>query len=172
MAKSESIEFKTRIGQLAHLVGMHYLEVPAKIVRQLGGAFNVRLICTVNNILSYQCGLVALGNGKGYISINNARLKKYKLQTGDTVQVSLVKDESEFGMEVSEELTEVFAQDEAGFNRFKALTPGRQRYIIHYVSSVKNPQLRVERALLLIQNLKMLPEGKENFRDILGKKKD
>ena len=71
-------------------------------------------------------------------------------------------------MEMPPELAELLRQDEEGKTRFNQLTPGRQRYIIHYVSAVKSSQLRIDRAILLIENLKKLPKGKESFRETLG----
>ncbi len=170
MAKKKNTElsYKTKINKLEHLVGMHYLKVPAKIIEQLGGKFKMRLLCTVNNKLTFQGGLVALGKGNGYISINASRLKKLGLKFKDDVIVSLKKDESEFGMEVSEELKELLEQDEEGLRRFNMLTPGKQRYIIHYVNTVKSSQLRINRAIMLITNLKKSKEGKESFREMLG----
>ncbi|GAB3202589.1 hypothetical protein ABID22_002712 [Pontibacter aydingkolensis] len=163
------IKYKTCINKLSHLLGMHYLEVPQEVVQQLGGKYNVRLLCTINNSLTFQGGLVALGNGSGYISINNKRLKQLALQAGSDVWVKLEKDESKYGMEVPEELEELLQQDLEGRKRFDGLTPGRQRYIIHYVASVKSSQLRIDRAILLIGNLKQLPVGKESFKEMLGK---
>jgi uncharacterized protein YdeI (YjbR/CyaY-like superfamily) len=113
--------------------------------------------------------LVALGGGSGYISINNKRLKQLGLQTGETAHISLQKDETAYGMEFPEELTELLSQDEEGKRRFDMLPPGKQRYIIYYVAGVKNSQLRIDRALLLINNLKQLPLGKESFKEMLGK---
>ncbi|HEY0031120.1 MAG TPA: YdeI/OmpD-associated family protein [Bacteroidia bacterium] len=168
MAKNKPITYKTKIYKLEHLVGMHYLEVPADIIDQLGGKFKMRLLCTVNDKLTFQGGLVALGNGNGYISINISRLKKLGLKFKDEVSVSLKKDDSEYGMEMPEELRELLEQDEEGMRRFKMLTPGKQRYIIHYVNTVKNSQLRIDRAILLISNLKKTKEGKESFRAMLG----
>ena len=166
-----AIQYVTPIRRLEHLVGMHYLEVPREIVQQLGGKYNVRLLCTVNNTITFQGGLVALGQGNAYISLNNKRLKQLTLRHGDLVQVTLEEDNSQYGMEVPEELAELLRQDDAGRQRFSQLTPGRQRYIIHYVSSVKSPQLRVDRAILLIENLKRMPAGKESFREMLGLEK-
>lgn len=168
MTNKQSIKFDTKIYRLEYLVGMHYFEIPASIVKKLGGKFNVRLVCTVNGKLSFQCGLVALGKGKGYISINAARMKKMGLKFKDEVSLELKKDESKYGMNVSEELAEVLKQDKEGNRRFKMLTPGKQRYIIHYVNTVKSSQLRIDRALLLITNLKKTKEGKETFREMLG----
>ncbi|MBA3971808.1 MAG: DUF1905 domain-containing protein [Bacteroidetes bacterium] len=168
MAKSKSIEYKTKIYKLEHLVGTHYFEVPPDIIDALGGKFKMRLLCTVNDKLTFQGGLVALGNGSGYVSINMSRLKKLGLKFKDEVKISLKKDESEYGMTLSDELKELLAQDEEGLRRFKMLTPGKQRYIIHYVNTVKSSQLRIERAILLITNLKKTKEGKESFRAMLG----
>lgn len=166
--KEDEISYKSKIYKLEHLVGMHYLEVPPDIIDKLGGKFKMRLLCTINNKLTFQGGLVALGNGSGYISINISRLKKLGLKFKDTVTVSLKKDESEFGMEVSEELKELLDQDSEGMRRFNLLTPGKQRYIIHYVNTVKNSQKRIDRAIMLITNLKKTKEGKESFRAMLG----
>ena len=162
------ISYATPIRRLEHLVGMHYLEVPREVVQQLGGKFNFRVQCTVNGALTFQGGLVALGQGDAYISINNKRLKQLGVKHGDTVTVALEEDKSQYGMPVPEELAELLQQDDAGRERFDLLTPGRQRYIIHYVAAVKSSQLRVDRAILLIENLKKLPLGKESFREMLG----
>jgi hypothetical protein len=169
MPITPEIQFTTKIFQLEHLMGIHYLKVSKIIVEQLGGKLNIRLLCTVNNNLTFQCGLVALGNGNAYISINTKRMKQLKVQLGNTVSVSLKKDLSKYGMEIPEELNELLKQDKEGMRRFKLLPPGKQRYIIFYVSGVKNTQLRVDRAILLIENLKKLPIGNESFAKMLGK---
>ena len=161
-------QFTTAIDRHQHLVGMHFLEVPASVVAALGGKMKIRLLCTINGALTYPCGLVALGQGRAYIRLNAKRMKQLGLRYGQEVAVSLAEDPSPYGMEVPEELTELLEQDEEGRERFARLSPGKQRYIIHYVSSVKSSQLRIDRALLLINNLKRLPVGKEDFRQMLG----
>jgi hypothetical protein len=168
MAKKSILDFSSKIYKLPHLLGMHYIEIPYDVVQHLGGKFNVRLVCSINKKLKFQGGIVALGNGNGYISINNKRLKQLGVAFGDTVSVSLKKDESEFGMPVPEELQELLKQDDEAKRRFDLLSKGKQRYIIYYVSQVKNSQLRIERALLLLTNLKKSKEGKESFRQMLG----
>ncbi len=168
MPKDSPIQFNTKISKLEHLVGMHYLEIPQKIVKKLGRKFAIRLLCTVNNSLTFQCGLVALGDGNGYISVIAKRMKQLGIKFGSKVSVELKKDDSKYGMPIPEELAELLAQDKEGVKRFKLLPPGKQRYIIYYVSMVKSTQLRIDRAILLIENLKQLPIGKESFREMLG----
>lgn len=146
---------------------MHYLEVPQDVVQALG-TLNIRLLCTVNSQLKFQCGLMALGEGRAYISISKKRMQQLGLKLHDEVRVTLEKDDSTYGTEVPAEMEELLQQDEEGNRRFLLLKPGMQRYMLNHVSAVKSPQLRVDRAITLIENLKKLPEGKENFRAMLG----
>ena len=169
MPMPQPTNFTTHIYRLPHLMDMTYLEIRKEIIGEMGIKIGDRLICEVNSKVSWQCGMVALGNGDAYVSINTKRMKQLKLQVGDQVNVTLSMDESEFGMDVPEELQELLAQDEEGNNRFRQLTISKQRYIIYYVSQVKSSQLRIDRAILLIENLKKLPLGKESFREMLGK---
>lgn len=162
------LEFETHIDTLEYLLGVSYLFIPERVVKALGGIQSGRLICTVNGSPGFQCGLVALSQGNAYITINKARMKKLKLKVGDSVQVKLEKDESEYGMEIAEELETLLQQDKEGMRRFRLLSPGKRRYIIQHVGAVKSPQLRLDRAITLIGNLKQTTEGKENFRMILG----
>lgn len=161
------IKFNTTIGQLDYL-NTKYLEVPKEVVEQLG-TLKIRLICTVNDSLSFQCGLMALSEGRAYISINTKRMKQLGVNLYDQVSLALKKDESKYGMDVPEELSELLLQDYEGKRRFDQLTSSMQRYIIYHVSGVKSPHLRLERAIMLIENLKKSVEGKETFRFLLGK---
>ncbi|MBC7485901.1 MAG: DUF1905 domain-containing protein [Cytophagaceae bacterium] len=161
------MKFSSAVYKLDRL-NTHYIEIPLAVVKKLGGKFNIRLLCTLNNKLTFQCGIVALGEGKGYISLNAKRLAELNLKKGNTVEVLLKKDDSEFGAKVPEELAEVFAQDQEGFKRFEILVAGKQRFIIRHVTAVKNSQLKIERALAIIHNLKKLPLGKETFKGMMG----
>lgn len=161
--------FSSHIGKLEYLLGVHYIYISEEMLLQIGGIKSGRWICHIKGITPFQCGLVSLGNGSAYITLNKTRLKKLGLQDSDSVDFSLEKDTSEFGMDVCEELQIVLQQDEEANDRFRALKPGMQRYIIHYVSQVKSSQLRIDRAILLLTNLKLQAKGKETFRAMLGK---
>lgn len=161
------------------VVKLHYLnyvviEVPPPILDQLPGKFekgnyNQRLIIRLDNAIEWQCGLLAMGEGSACVTIQSKRLKELKKVIGDDVEVRFFKDESTYGVEVAEEIAEYWAQDQEAFRRFSQLTPSMQRYILNYVTTVKNPDKRLERTLLLMRNLLRSVEGKETFRELLGK---
>lgn len=159
------LKFKSVIGKLPYL-NMFYLAISEATVKKVGGTGKIRLICTVNGKVEFPCGLMAMKNGTAYISINKKRMKEAGATAGDTVQVELKEDKSKYGMPMPEELNEVLLSDPEGKERFEKLTPVKQRNIIHFVSSVKSSQLKIDRALKLINNLKLLPPGKEKVREI------
>jgi len=66
-----------------------------------------------------------------------------------------------------EELEALLEQESEGARLFEALSDGKKRYIIHYVGSVKSSQLKIDRAIMLINNLKTMG-GKFDFRHLLG----
>ena len=162
-----AINFKSKVFKLEHLAG-HYILVPASIVKKAGGIGKQRLVCTVNKAMTWKCGLVAHKAGGAYILLNKKLMQMGNFNVEQTVNVSLEKDKSQYGMDVPKELVEVFKQDKAGKERFDKLVPGKRRYIIYFVNQVKSSDLRIERAVRLISNLKKSPPGKETFAGILA----
>ncbi len=148
------VQYKTRIGLLSHLINTHYIDVPHEMVQGLGGKINQRVWCTLNKLITFQAGLVALGKGCAYVSINNQRMKASGLKLGDEVEVTLKKDESKYGVEVPIEFTEVLQQDVEGERKFSQLSLSKQRYILQKIISIKSSQLRIDKAIKIIDMLK------------------
>jgi|GEM_PF-241399 len=169
MAASNA-KFVTQIKLLDHL-NMMCLEVPKVIVDKLGGFTKERFLCTVNKSVTWQCGFVALKNGSAYISLNKKILNEMNATEGQKVNISLKKDKSKYGMEMSQELKTLLKQDKEGNRRFHLLPLGKQRYIIYYVLLVKGSQRKIDRAIRLIENLKDTRQGKESFKEILANRK-
>lgn len=148
---------------------MHYLEVPASAVKKFNVPFKTRLIIeskTSQGSVRWSGGMMPLGEGRGYIMLSKARLKTLGLKKGDWIRFTLKPDKSKYGMDFPPELKEVLKQDPEANRRFLALTRGKQRNIIFYVLSTKNPDLRIDRSIRMLENLKALPEGKESMHDI------
>jgi hypothetical protein len=148
---------------------MHYFTVPKKIFTEMGGKYKVRLKCRIEKNPSFSCGLMPLGGGVPFIMLSKKKMKDLELKAGKKIEVFLEIDTSKYGMEMPAELKEVLRQDTQGKKRFHKLTPGKQRNIIHYVSSVNDTEKKVDRAVTLIENLKRTPEGKESLWGLLGK---
>ncbi len=113
-----------------------------------------RVICTLNDKIRLHSALMHDGKGDFFININKATRKELGVGNGDTVQITLEKDESKYGMEVPEELEEFLAQDPEFSDLFDKLTPGKQRRLIYLVAQPKMTDTRIRKALVIAEYLK------------------
>lgn len=140
---------------------MHYLEVSPEAVEGFGGKSGVRLVCTLNGRTEFSCGLLFRCDGTYYVYVGGKAKKAEGLNLGESVRVSLRRDESRYGLPMPEELAEVLAQDPEGDAGFHRLTPGRQRTLIYYVSSARSMDTRIARAIEVAGKAKTEAAGKE-----------
>lgn len=169
---SPEFRYKTQLHRLDKL-RLNYVEIPWDALtffprEETISPFNQRFLISVNDSPFWHGGVVSLGNQTGYITVKTEILKKKGLQLGDWVEVCLQEDHSEFGMEVAEELEEVWNQMPETKVRFLETKPSMQRYIIFYVNQVKSKDKRIERSLKLMQKLLLFSVGKENFKDLIS----
>ena len=69
-----------------------------------------------------------------------------------TMQLSL--DTSKYGVDMPEELDAVFQSDGEAFQIFENLTAGKKRSIIYAITRYKTSQTRIDKALIVCENLK------------------
>ena len=135
-------------------IGYNGVIAPSEIMNEIRKMENQRFIITINNAISYPGTPVPIDKGSYLVLINKARAKKLKLQVGDQVQVSFAHDESEYGMPMPEEMAMVLSEDPEGEAFLKGLTPGKIRSLIYLVSKVKNPDKRIEKAVVILEHLR------------------
>ena len=112
-----------------------------------------RIVCTINNSYSYHCAMMPKGTFH-YILVNNETCKKLKLNVNDEVHVEIVKDDSKYGINISEEFEEVLFSDPNGSLLFHKLTSGKQRSLIHIINKVKSSQTKIEKSFVILEHLK------------------
>ncbi len=123
-----------------------------------------RVLVTIN---SHGPWHMALFKGKNYwyILVNQDIRTKLNLQSDDILNITLEKDESEFGHELPEEFQVLMDQDEEGNAYFKALTPGKKRSLVYLVTKVKNSESRMKKSLAIMHHLR-LSKGKLDFKQL------
>jgi len=135
------------------LWGLH-LMVPIDIAKKLITKKDRRVICHINDEFTFHCALMPDGEGGFFIMLNKEFKKKSRLDIGEPLKVKLEKDTSEYGMPMPEELGELLVMDELGSKYFHALTPGKQRSLIHLVAKNKRIETRINKALVIVDYLK------------------
>ncbi len=146
------------------LWGSHFA-VPDVIAKSLIEGDDRRVVCTLNEKMEYQCALIPRGDGSFLIMVNKKTRDKLGLQPGSKLDVSLRKDESEYGLPMPEELDELLKQDETGNRLFHALTPGKLRTLLYIVGQPKTSDVRLRRAIGIVEHLKS-NDGKINYRKL------
>ena len=138
----------------SNLWGFHFV-----VNKEIGNQFvtegnDRRVVCTLNDKEEFQCALMPKGDGNFFINVNKKLRDAAKLGIGSEVKVVLRKDESEYGLPMPEELQELLLQDEDGDKLFHALTIGKQRTLLYIVSSTKDTEKRIGKALAIVSHLK------------------
>ena len=152
------------------LWGAHFA-VPDFIFKALADGEDRRVICTLNEKVEYQCAMLPRGDGSYLITVNKKIRDQLKLQAGSQIQVSLKKDDSEYGLPMPEEFAEVLAQDAEGDKLFHALTAGKIRTLLYIAGNVKSSEKRIGRAFAIVEHLKM-NAGKIDYKILNASIKD
>jgi hypothetical protein len=156
--------------QSAHnnLWGYHF-SVPDDVAEQLAAYFKDpkarRVVCLLNGTLEYQCSLLPQKNAPFVISVNRKTADTLRLQEGTQITAEVWNDTSEYGLPMPEEFAELLAQDDEGNQLFHALTKGKQRTLLYLVGSVKSSNIRIFRALKIVEHLKMAG-GEINYKQL------
>lgn len=131
-----------------------HIKIPNNIfIEMLKIATDKRIICNINNSLILHAAMIPKGTFH-YILLNKENTKKHHLKLGDEVSVSVEKDTSKYGCEISEEMVEVLFSDPEGSDLFHLLTAGKQRTLIHIINRFKSSQLKIDRSFVILQHLK------------------
>ena len=151
MVKKQRFSFETRLVEYDDTLVATVVEIPVDVVKQLPKG-RVRVEGKLNSI-DFNLGVQFKKTGARYLSISQAMRKVANIKPGDRVKVSFqVVDPDK--LELPEEMEAVLAQDEARARLWNKLTVGLQRSLVHYINSTKNVDLRIERALYLLNKVK------------------
>ena len=138
----------------------HFINVPDEIALSLTDKFPFRAVCTIRNH-TFHCGIVKHGIDGFVIQMGKQTMKKAQIIKGESIEIKLIRDTSEYGYEMPEEMRELLLQDEEGNKNWEALNPGTKRSILYYVCGAKSSEVRIKRAMQML----------ERAREILVEKK-
>lgn len=141
--------------------GFH-MPVSYEVAEQFIEGNNRRIICTINGQETIQAALMPYPLGY-FIMTNKKLVSKLGLHAGASVELTIEKDTSEYGLDMPDELRELLNQDDEGSEYFHALTKGKQRSLIYIVAKVKNTNSRLNKALAIVHHLKEF-QGKLDFK--------
>lgn len=150
------VHFESILDRLPRRGGEFYIIVPDTVAKQfVTGRRPARVQCLVNGLVKFQCAIRPKGGGGFYINIGAEIRRAGKFVLGQTLFLEVHKDESEFGRDLPEELQELLEMDGDGKRLFHEALPSLRRAIIYHVSAAKSIQVRIDRAVMMINRLKI-----------------
>ncbi|KAB2917563.1 MAG: DUF1905 domain-containing protein [Bacteroidetes bacterium] len=149
----ETYKFAARLTRIDG-VYMHYiLIVPDEIIERINKQGRIRTKGTMNGS-PFALAIQNLKTGERYFSVSAPMRRAAKIQLSVPVQTEFILvDENE--LDIPEELIAVLDEDPEGKAAFDKLTTGSKRGLIHYITSVKNVDSRIKRAMQLVEKAKM-----------------
>jgi hypothetical protein len=162
----KTFQFTQTVQKLSERRGSYYfLKIPAEVVDQLEKGKATRLLCTVEDTVSYSCGLNQYGDGNYFIILASRYVKKLNKDIGDPISFEIQQHPNPLGVDVPEVLEVFLAQDPEAKAIYDSFTDGKKRTLIFAISRVKNIDLQIQRItdFLLQEKVKMLKKKRSDF---------
>lgn len=159
------MKFKTPLrGKHGSVWGTHIL-VPKKVSKSFLDKGIKRLICTLNDSIQLNSGLMPDGDGEYFITINKNVVKQLGVSIGDPLHIHLDEDVSKYGMPMPEEFQELLYQDPEVDIIFHKLTAGKQRTLLYMIGKPKGAETRMKKAIVIAEYLKDC-QGKIDYKEL------
>ena len=150
---------------------MAYITIPADVYGRFTGKKPPRIVITVNKTVQWKAAIMSLGNGNGFVAVSKKTIKQNGWKPGQTFDLLLEEETDEETFPLPEEMMVILETDDEARLYYDGLTDGKKRSITIYINQTKNAQLRVDRALMISENLKRL-KGKASVMQLMKPKKD
>jgi hypothetical protein len=135
---------------------MAFITIPTDIYARFTGKKPPRIVITVNKTVQWKAAIMSLGNGNGFVAVSKKRMKDEGWKPGQPLDIMLEEDTDEETFPLPEEMAVILETDDEARHYYDILTDGKKRSITVYINQTKNVQLRVDRALMIAENLKRL----------------
>ncbi len=139
------------------LEGTHAVQIPVEIAakfldkgkqRVLVRAFSEKKEIEFHAALRKRLGNYLITFGKRH-------QKALEIFPNDYFFLQLIEDTSEYGVAMPHEMEAVLESDPDAMGAFETLSDGKKRSLIYHIRRIKTSQKRIERALVISENLKM-----------------
>lgn len=153
----------------ATVKGTHSIDLPNEIVGPFleGGQKRVRVKASFEeNVIEFYAALTKY-QGQYMMMFSKGKQKELGIFPNDYFQLQFFEDTSKYGVEVPEEFEAVILSDYEAYQIFESFTKGKQRGIIYGITRYKSSQKKIDKTLVLCENLKRgIRDNKELFKPL------
>ena len=130
--------------------------VPDEVARAIGGLKQMRVVGTLNGV-PFQSSTMPYGGRGLFMGVHKATRAAAAVEFGDTVQVTVARDDRPRVLEIPPELEAAFVAQPQLRERFEGLSFSRRKDLAVPISEAKLPQTRVVRLEKAVTQLRALP---------------
>jgi len=145
MPKTAPSHFTATVVRLDTGMRYHALPVPDDVAEKLKASGARRLLATINGHV-FKRALQNHADGGSFIILGREQLKTCGLKLRSTATVSLVPDPTPDLLDMPECFALVLDQDDEARTRWDSFPIGRQRSLLHYITSAKQEATQIKRA--------------------------
>jgi hypothetical protein len=148
------------------ITGVHAIRLPDEVVKPFLDKQQKRVLAVArfgDTSLRFYAALLKW-EGSCHLTFGKSKQKELGVFPKDYFRLQLFEDKSRYGAEMPEELEAVLQSDTEANNIFQVLTAGKKRSIIYMIARYANSQTRIDKSLILCENLKT---GLRNTKELL-----
>ncbi len=146
--------------------GSHSLVIPEHIAAPFIEQNHKRVMLIAfykDNSLTFH-GALHKVKGRYMISFGKRYQKDLGVSASSFFELQLFEDTTEYGVEMPEEFQAVLDSDPEAADIFSSFSDGKKRTLIYFVLRFKNSQTRIDKSLIIAENIKM---GITDLKDIV-----
>ena len=136
--------------------GTHGIHVPETIIQPFAEKGLTRVLFKAyfeGKEISFH-GALHTYLGRHVVSFGKRYQKELGVEASDYFELQLFEDTSKYGVEMPEEFSAVLESDPEAYDLFEKLSDGKKRSLIYYLIRFKNSQTRIDKALIISENIK------------------
>ena len=153
MAKPSLVRFTIIVVRLETGMRYHALPVPDDVAGNFKASGTRRLLATINGHV-FKRALQNHADGGSFIILGQDQLKTCGLKLRSTTTVSLVPDPTPDLLDMPKCFALVLDQDDEARARWETFPIGRQRSLLHYITSAKQEATQIKRAWQLAEKIR------------------
>jgi hypothetical protein len=152
MNTNPMFSFSTPLISMVDTIGYVVAIIPMDIIEQLPPMPRWRTEGTLNGV-PFNLAICKIKTGERYFIVGSSLRKAAKVMPNTEVHIAFQLTDPD-KLEIPEEFLECLRQDRVGEQRWNELTIGKQRSILHYITSTSKTDTRIKRSLELLDKLK------------------
>jgi hypothetical protein len=137
-----------------------YMPIPFDVQAVFGTKARVAVAGTINGF-AFRNSLMPEGDGTHSMMVNKDLQAGAKARAGDTVAVTMEKDEKERSVATPGDFAKALAKNKKSASLFAALTHSQKKDYVDWITGAKQQETRAGR---ITKAVKMLAEGQKRVR--------